>query len=151
MIIEKISVYIILYYDLGFLDDIINNIYNCVDEIIIIDGPYSYNKSVFKNLQLLYDENNKPQELNDILTKYSKLKYFYNEFVNEEEKRRFGYNKCKNNIILLVDTDEHIILNENNINRFIKSDRNVGGVNIYNMNRINVSFDKMVQKLSKHK
>lgn len=147
MIIEKISVYIILYYDLGFLDDIINNIYNCVDEIIIIDGPYSYNKGVFEKLQLFYNEHNKPQELNDILTKYSsKLKYFYNEFVNEEEKRRFGYNQCKNNIILLVDTDEHIILNENNINQFIKSDRNVGGVNIYNMNRINISFDKMVQK-----
>ena len=40
------------------------------DEIIIIDGPYSYNKGVFEKLQLFYNEHNKPQELNDILTKF---------------------------------------------------------------------------------
>jgi hypothetical protein len=147
MINEKISVYIILYYDLGFLDDIIKNVYNFVDEIIIIDGPYLYNKEIFQKLNLYYNELNKPPELTKIIEKYSdKIKYFYKEFENEEDKRITGYNKCKNDIILLIDSDEIFILNEDKINIFINSTKNVAGLDIYNMNRINLAFDKMVTK-----
>lgn len=144
---NKISVYIILYHDLGFLDDIIKLIYDQVDEIIIIDGPYSYNIETFKKLHLFYDENNKPQELVNIINKYSsKIKYYYNIFINEEEKRLFGYKKCSNNIVLLVDTDEFFILDMSKINFFINSNKSVGGFSIYNMNRTNIHFDNKVTK-----
>lgn len=147
MLNEKISVYIILYHDLGFLDDIIKHIYNFVDEIVLIDGPYSYNKDVFKKLNLYYDESNKPLELTTIIEKYSdKIKYFYKEFENEEDKRITGYNKCNNDIILLIDTDEIFILNEDKINAFIDSQKYVAGCYIYNMNRINLAFDSMGTK-----
>ena len=144
---NKISVYIILYHDLGFLDDIIQLIYDNVDEIIIVDGPYSYNIETFKKLNLFYDETNKPQELSNIINKYSpKIKYYYNIFTNEEEKRIFGYEKCNNNIVLLVDTDEFFILDSKKINFFIKSNTAVGGFSIYNMNRINIHFDNKATK-----
>jgi hypothetical protein len=144
---NKISVYIILYHDLGFLDDIIQLIYDNVDEIIIVDGPYSYNIETFKQLNLFYDETNKPVELINIINKYSsKIKYYYNIFTNEEEKRIFGYTKCINNIILLVDTDEFFILDMKKIKFFINSNKGVGGFSIYNMNRINIHFDEKVTK-----
>jgi hypothetical protein len=144
---QKISVYIILYSDLGFLNNIISNIFDFVDEIILIDGPYSYNIDVFKKLNLFYDSSNKPEELVKILIKYSsKLKYVYNIFENEEQKRIFGYQQCSHNIVLLVDCDEFFIINTNNINKFINSNKKVAGFSIYNMNRININIDKMETK-----
>ena len=147
MINEKISVYINLFSDLGFLDDIIENIYNKVDEIIIIDGPYKYNIDTLRRTNLLYDEHTKPDELNNILNKYSnKIKYTYGIFSNEEEKRILGYSKCSHNIILLVDSDEFFTIDNNAINNFIKSKKYVAFFSIFNMNRIDISFDKKVEK-----
>lgn len=144
---EKISVYIILYSDLGFLNNIISNIYENVDEIILVDGPYSYNIDVFKKLELFYDNSNKPDELVKILLKYSsKIKYFYNIFENVEEKRIFGYEQCSHDTILLVDCDEFFSLNIRNIDEFINSDKKVAGFSIYNMNRININIDEKVTK-----
>ena len=39
----EISIYIILFGDIGFLDDILSTICDKVKEINIIDGPYIYN------------------------------------------------------------------------------------------------------------
>lgn len=144
---KKISVYIILYSDLGFLNNIISNIYDSVDEIILVDGPYSYNIDVFKKLNLFYDSTSKPEELVKILIKYSgKIKYIYNIFENEEQKRIFGFNQCSNDIVLLVDCDEFCLINKDNINKFIESNKKVAGFSIYNMNRINVNIDEKVTK-----
>ena len=84
---NKISAYTILYYDLQFYESIIKNIYNYVDEIIIIDGPYSYAIDTLKKFNLFYDEKNKPQIINNLLNKYNKIKYFYKIFDNEENKK----------------------------------------------------------------
>ena len=143
----KISVYIILYYDLGFLDDVIKQVYDYVDEIVIIDGPYSYNIDIFKTLELYYDEYNKPRELQNIIDKYStKIKYYRDTFINEEEKRKFGYSKCNNNIILALDCDELFVIDKQKLNEFIISDKFVGGFEEYKMNRINIYFDTPLKK-----
>ena len=143
----KLSIYIILFSDLDFLNDIISLIYDNIDEIIIVDGPYSYNIHELKNYELYYDENTKPSQLINILNKYSnKIKYYYKLWDTEKEKRCFGYDKCTNNNILLVDCDEFFILDINKINQFINSNKSVCNMDIYNMNRININYDKVVQK-----
>jgi hypothetical protein len=147
MINNKISIYIILYYDLDFLEDILDNIINYIDEIIIVDGPYKYCIDSLQQFNLMYNENNKPDILNKILNKYeNKIKYYYNIWENEKEKRIFGYSKCNNDIILLVDCDEFFIFDINNINSFIKSDKYVASFNINNMCRININFDNETKK-----
>jgi hypothetical protein len=139
---EKISIYIILYYDLDFLDDILQYLNTYIDEIIIVDGPYQYSIDTLDKLNLLYTEETKPDKLSKIIDKYeNKIKYYYGTWKDEKEKRMFGYSKCTNNLILLVDCDEFFILNENKINKFIDSDKCVAGFDIYNMNRINVNMD----------
>ena len=144
---NKISAYTILYYDLQFYESIIKNIYNYVDEIIIIDGPYSYAIDTLKKFNLFYDEKNKPQIINNLLNKYNKIKYFYKIFDNEENKRMFGYDMCKNNIILLVDTDEFIYLNKSNLKRFINDkNRYVCSTDIYNMCDYNVYINNISKK-----
>jgi hypothetical protein len=144
---EKISVYTILYYDLQFYEDIINMLYNVVDEFIIIDGPYSYAIDTLKKFNLFYDEHNKPQEMNELINKYSKIKYKYAICNNEEEKRMIGYNMCLNNLVLLVDTDEFLNIDITKLNRFINNkNKNVCCSKIYNMCDYNIYFEKLAEK-----
>ena len=143
---EKISVYVQLYYDLDFLEDILEGINKYVDEIIIIDGPFKYCIDFLKSVNLFYDENNKPEKLKNLIYNNNKIKYFYNIWENEKEKRIFGYSQCTNNIILLVDADEFFVFDIEAINKFIKSDKYVSGFKINNMNRINVNFEKETTK-----
>ena len=144
---EKISVYTILYYDLQFYEDIIKYLYNVVDEFIIIDGPYSYAIDTLKNFNLFYDETNKPYELNELIKKYSKIKYKYVICDTEEEKRMIGYNMCLNNLVLLVDTDEFLNIDIKKLNIFIENQNKfICYSNIYNMCDHNVNFNKLTKK-----
>lgn len=143
----KISVYTILYYDLNFYEDIIKYIYDIVDEIIIIDGPYSYSVDTLKKFNLFYDENNKPSKLNEIINTYSKVKYKYAICDNEEEKRMMGYNMCSNDLVLLIDSDEFLNINIEKLNDFINNtNKFVCCTDIYNMCDYNINFNKLTQK-----
>lgn len=142
----EISIYIILFGDLGFLYDILSTIHHKVKEIIIVDGPYIYNIDYLKKLGVYYDEHSKPDELTRIIEKYN-VKYFNKIFNNEEEKRIFGYNCCSCDNILLVDADEFFIFDENKIIDFINSEKSVTGFGIYNMNRVDMYFDDYCTKL----
>ena len=144
---EKISVYTILYHDLQFYEDIIKYLYDVVDEIIIIDGPYSYAIDVLKKFNLFYNENNKPPELNELIKKYPKIKYKYVICDTEEEKRMIGYNMCSNDLVLLVDTDEFLNINIEKINTFINNpNKFVCCADIYNMCDYNVFFGNLTNK-----
>ena len=143
----KISVYTILYYDLQFYEDIIKYIYDFVDEIIIIDGPYSYSIETLKKYNLYYDENNKPSEIQNIIKKFSKIKYKYVICDTEEEKRMIGYNACSNDLVLLIDSDEFLIIDKQKINNFIiNTNKFVCCSDIYNMCGYNINYNKLTQK-----
>jgi hypothetical protein len=139
----KISAYTILYYDLQFYEDIIKRIYDIVDEIVIVDGPYSYAIETLKQFNLFYDEEHRPSEINYILENYPKVKYRYVICDTEEEKRTIGYNMCSNDIILIVDTDEFLNINTNALHKFINNNNKyVCNAVIYNMCDYNINFNK---------
>jgi len=141
----KTSCYIILYSDYGFLDLLLEILNNNIDEIVIIDGPYNYCVPILKKLNLYYEQDNSPIKI--FLNKYtSKIKYFYKHFENEKEKRIFGYEQCTGDIILLADTDEIYLINNNTINTFYNSNKSVISFDIYNMCRYNIAFDKKCKK-----
>ena len=145
---NKISAYTILFHDLEFYEDVIDNVYEHVDEIVIVDGPYSYAIETLKKFNFFYDETSKPKELERIINKYPKIRYYYKIFENEEQKRMEGYNLCQNNLVLLLDTDEFINLSPDKIDRFVKNkNKFVCPGKIYNMCDYNVNFEKMVEKM----
>jgi hypothetical protein len=140
---NKISCYINMYYDLDFIDDIIDGISEYIDEIILVDGPFNYCINFLKKMNLYYDEFSKPIELNNFIEKYkNKIKYFYRHWENENEKRIFGYSMCSNDYILLVDSDEFYYINGKNLENFILSEKRVAYMDIYNMCRIDVFQEK---------
>jgi hypothetical protein len=144
---EKISCYISFYYDYDFLEDIINELDNYVSEIILVDGPYSYCVDTLKKFDLFYERVNKPIEINNIIKKNSKIKYFYGIWDNEKDKRMFGYEQCTKDIVILADADEFYYFDNNNLINFINSDYNVAGFHIYNMNRHNIYFEKSIKNI----
>lgn len=144
---EKISVYTILYYDLQFYEDIIKNIYDIIDEFIIVDRPYLYAVDTLKQFNLFYDEENKPNTIKRLIENYSKIKYRYVICNTEEEKRIIGYNMCSNNLVLLVDTDEFLNIDTAKLNNFIYDENKfVCFANIYNMCDYNINFNKLSEK-----
>jgi len=140
---EKISCYISFYNDLDFLEDILDGINNYMNEIVIIDGPYEYCVEKLKNFNLYYDENSKPEKLTIILDKYKdKVKYYYSHWKDEKEKRIFGYDKCTNEIVILVDSDEFYYIENDKLQNFILDSKYaVAGFKIYNMSRHNTYFE----------
>lgn len=144
---KKISIYVQLYYDLDFLEDILIYLNNFVDEIVIVDGPYSYCVEFLRKCNLLYDENTKPIKLNNIIEKFkNKISYYYSIWENEKQKRMFGYEKCKYENVLLVDGDELFNIDKSALEEYINSDKCVAGFHIYNMNRININIDNISVK-----
>lgn len=136
-----ISAYIILYYDFHFLEDILKNIDYQVEEIIIVDGPYTYTIETLKKFNLFYDENNIPQEVNILKNKFPKIKYYYKIFDCEEEKRKFGYEQCNCNNVIAVDTDEFIKFDDEKLLNFLNNENKfVGNFKIYNMCNYNINM-----------
>ena len=141
----KKGCYISIYSDYGFLDLVLNLLNQTMDEIVIVDGPFEYCISTLKKLNLYYDENNSP--IKSIISKYgNKIKYFYKHFKDEKEKRIFGYEQCSTDIVMLADSDEIYLLNEVFINNFYNSKKSVISLDIYNMCRTNIGFDKKSRK-----
>ena len=60
----------------------VNELRVSVDEIVIIDGPYKYCENFLKLLNLYYDENTKPDELNDIIRENNKIKFQSNSLLS---------------------------------------------------------------------
>ena len=141
----KKSCYIVLYSDYDFLEILLELLDKVMDEIVIVDGPYNYCVPTLNKLNLYYNEINSP--IKSFLNKYiSKIKYFYKHFEDEKEKRMFGYNQCTGDIVLLADTDELYLINNESINDFYNSDKSVIAFDIYNMCRFNVAIDPKSKK-----
>lgn len=135
-----ISGAICLFNDFDFLEDCINKIYNMVDEIIIVDGPYKYCLPILNILGLDCSENN--NILINIKNK-EKIKYYYDIYDNEKEKRIFLYNKCNYDIIWLIDSDEILKeFNKEEFDLFCKSDKSVSGFTFYNMIRTDAIINR---------
>tara|TARA_Y100000748_G_scaffold286507_2_gene269876 strand:- start:1062 stop:2273 length:1212 start_codon:yes stop_codon:yes gene_type:complete len=142
MTLPKISAYMINYSDYSFLKDIMVGIDSIVDELVIVDGPYTYSTPTLEKYGLLYKADNKPEVLDELMEEYPKIRYIYKTFDDEEEKRIFGYNECRNDIVLVQDGDEIIGVNHDNLLSFLATrDKFVGQFDIYNMNRADVYFD----------
>ena len=131
-----ISAYINYFNDYAMLCKVIENIDKYVSEIIIVDGPFSWCVDNFRKFGISTNDNTK-----QICAINDKIKYFYDIWETEEQKRIFGYDKCTHNIIMAIDSDEFLDIDSRELTHFIKSDNvAVAGLRVINLCNFFYSF-----------
>jgi hypothetical protein len=125
---QKVSAYISYYHDYDYLNLCLENFSKIVDEIIICDGPFKY---MMHDIELLgIPTHMSDQQLEALIYSYKNIKYYKGVFEDEFEKRKYSYNKCSNEIVFLIDSDEMISIKKSDIEDFEKSDACVGYVSL---------------------
>jgi len=136
----SISAAMCIYNDFDFVEECIDRVYDFVDEIVILDGPYSYCEPILKEFGLLY--RTAPEPLKNILSR-KKIRYEYRVFENEKEKRIALYEMCVGDIVLLLDSDELVTgVDQLAIKEFQESSFAVAPARIHNHVRSEVLINK---------
>jgi tetratricopeptide (TPR) repeat protein len=140
----SMSAAICIYNDFDFIEDCIAKIYDSVDEIVILDGPYHYCEPILTEFGLHYD--GVPDALRGIVA-LDKVRYEYRTFENEKSKRMALYEMCRCDIVMLLDSDELITgIDADAIAEFKASAMAVAPARIHNHVRSAVLTDKDKRK-----
>lgn len=115
----------IAYRDTDFLDEALASIVNEVDEIIFVDGAYSWMAPHLESIGI--DPQASGNETHRILEKYQgKIRYFNGLWRDELHKRAFGFGQCAGDIIIRIDADEVVDISHEVLDRFEISPEVVG-------------------------
>ncbi|GAB0117272.1 glycosyltransferase family protein [Acidisoma sp. 7E03] len=124
----KISAYLIIYNDYDILEASLESVVGYVDEIVVVDGAYTWLAPFFERVGHRADQS--AAECLSIIDKFKSrvtIKYFSGLWKDESEKRKFAYEQCVGDIIWLIDADEIFLVDQTALASFAKSDRLVAG------------------------
>lgn len=138
---KKISALISFYNDFDFFDDVFRTLADWVDEIVILDGPFEWAVDLLKYLGEYYDEKSLPRELR-AYAGHPKVTYVYRLWRDEREKRIFGYEACRHDLVLLVDADEIIRFDAGAIDNFKSGSKAVAAFDCINLIRPGVVMSR---------
>ena len=118
---KKISAYIQIYNDHELLEASLDSIKSYVDELVLVDGCYSW--------MMPYVEANGLNPIRSVNEVYSivekagiPFKTITAVWKNQLEKRVAGFNDCSLDYVMRVDADEIILFDENLLSDFYMSD-----------------------------
>jgi glycosyltransferase involved in cell wall biosynthesis len=119
-VIPKFSAYLSIYNDADILSRSLDSIREYVDELIVVDGAYTWNASYLKAIGL--DPEVSEQHIYEILEQ-SKIPYKVIKGVwsSEVEKRIAGYEATSSRYVMRIDADEVILFNDDALNNFFAS------------------------------
>ncbi len=118
----KLSIYIPIHNHPSLLHYVLDSCIEIANEVVIVDGAYENMQSWFDLIGA--DPAKSDKETLDIIDSYKdklNIIYYSGIWKNEPEKHTFGFNKCTNNIILTIDSDEPFILYPEEVNKFAES------------------------------
>lgn len=143
----KLSVLICAYRDTQFLGLVLEQIYDRAHEIVIVDGPYEWALEYYSGFPIDLAE-----PMDDImfrgrpLRSLEKVRYHHGIWRDELEKRRFGYERCTGDLVLVLDSDELVMLDENALDGFWKSASTVAEFESYGLARTGIQIDWSVSE-----
>lgn len=121
----KASAYLSIFDDWELLETAIASIDPYVDEIIVVDGAYSWLANFIGRSGR--DASRSNDAVYSTLKRFeSKIRYITGIWENELEKRMAGYAACQNRYIFRVDADEVLFINEDTLDHFKSSNYAVG-------------------------
>lgn len=126
------------YGDFDYLEKCLERVAPVADEIVLLDGPFRYAVPLLQSLGLYYEEPG--PKLQELIDRFE-IKYAYQTFENESEKRIALYRMCSCDVVFLVDADELLdAWSPKLFNRFLASDCAVAPLRLTNMCRDGYRF-----------
>jgi hypothetical protein len=121
----KISSYLNVFDDWELLKPSLWSIADYVDEIVVVDGAYSWAEPYLIGANRRPDRSR--EEVYDTLSSFGrKITTINGVWKNETSKRRAGYDACTGQIILRTDADEIVFLDDSAFDKFLSSNAAVG-------------------------
>jgi len=115
------------YRDVDFLEGAIGSIIDEVDELVFVDGAYSWMADHLRRLGL--DPQRSGQPTDEILVRFGdKVRYFHGLWEDELHKRSFGFEQCRGELIIRIDADEHMEIDHEALTDFLESPATCGSV-----------------------
>lgn len=123
----QLSIYIPIHNHPGLLHYVLDSCIGIANELVIVDGAY---KGMVPWLEMMgINPSISTKETLDIIDLYKdriNIVYHSGTWKDEPEKHLFGFNACKNNIVLTVDSDEPFIIYPEELEKFIVSGKFAG-------------------------
>jgi hypothetical protein len=121
----SVSSYISIFDDWDLLKPSLWSVNDLVDEIVVVDGAYGWMAPYFKALGR--DPARSREQVYDGLASFGKkVKVVSGIWDDETDKRRAGYQACKNRYILRNDADEVLFWDAARFEEFLSSGHAVG-------------------------
>ena len=124
---KKISGYVSIFDDWDILPEALASIDPLVDEIVVVDGAYDWIVPFLEGR----DGRRSRDEVYDALAPYSsKVKVINQTWTDEVQKRRAGFDACSGRFVLRHDADEVFFIDEDAVERFLKSNKAVSQIDM---------------------
>jgi glycosyltransferase involved in cell wall biosynthesis len=119
-VIPKFSAYLSIYNDADILSRSLDSIREYVNELIVVDGAYTWNASYLQAIGFKPEASE--QHIYEILER-SKIPYKVIKGVwsSEVEKRIVGYQATSSRYVMRIDADEVISFNDDALNNYFAS------------------------------
>ena len=119
-VIPKFSAYLSIYNDADILSKSLDSIREYVNELIVVDGAYTWNASYLQAIGLNPEASER--HIYEILEQsnipYKVIKGIWN---SEVEKRIAGYQATSSRFVMRIDADEVILFNDDALNNYFAS------------------------------
>lgn len=137
----KIKAYLQTFNDFELLGDALSSIYGLVDELIVVDGCYSWLADYYSAIGI--NPERSVDELYDTLEK-SKIPYkaICKVWPTQIDKRIAGYElaAADSNYVIRFDSDELLEFNDDSLSQFFASDKLVAGMTMPTFITPNIVF-----------
>ena len=144
----SISALMSIHQDNQYLVTVLEQIYDLVDEIVMLDGPFQWLLDYYQELPLDHSSHlsrilfrGKP------LLEHTKIKHHHRIWRNDFEKRAYGYKACASELVLVVDSDELFQLTATQIQAFRDSAFPIAKFEVFSLARTYARAEFPIEEL----
>ncbi|MBV9537492.1 MAG: hypothetical protein JOY70_01015 [Acidisphaera sp.] len=126
---ENASAYLSVFDDWDILPVALRSVYDRVDEIVVVDGGYTWLAPFFRDSGR--DPARSVQDVYEALSPFEpKLRFLHDIWPNEKAKRRAGFEACRHRYVYRIDADEVLFFDDAALDRFFTSGSGVAAMDM---------------------
>ena len=115
---QSVSAYLSIFNDWDILSDALNSISPYIDELVVVDGAYTWMAAYFEAIGI-DPRRSDPRVRAAVEACGVPVRVIEGIWRTEAEKRTAGYEACAHRFVFRIDADELLIIHEDNLARFL--------------------------------